>query len=172
VDGLTNEICPLLYRKQAEVPNVAKIDIFLEALPATIESYTEGTTVHLGTIFIQDYLAARGASETRYELLGLLTHYFSHMYQHIDAPTGVLTGVNDFVRYRTGYFRLTNRKKGGAWDDGFQTTGFFFDYIERQFPGFIYEFNGRLAVGYDVSLFRTLTGKDVLTLWSDYQASF
>ena len=169
VHDLTRQVCGLLYREPSEVPEVAKVTIALQVL--TIDSYVNGTTAYFNTLFIQNYLTTHSASDTRYELFGILVHYLSHMYQHTQAPIEVISGINDFVRYRTGYLRLTIRQKGGMWTDGFHTTGFFFDYIERQSPGFIYKLNQRIATAYDVSIFQTLTGKDVLTLWNEYQAS-
>ncbi len=169
VQDLTRQVCALLYRAPSEVPAVAKVTITIDFL--TMDSYVTGTTTYFNTLFIQNYLATHSASDTRYELIGILVHYLSHMYQHTNAPIEIISGMNDFVRYRTGYMRQTTRQKGGMWTDGFHTTGFFFDYIERQSPGFVYELNQRIATGYDVSIFQALTGKDVLTLWNEYQAS-
>src|SRR5260370_19635485 len=136
-----------------------------------MDSYVTGTTTYFNTLFIQNYLATHSASDTRYELIGILAHYLSHMHQHTNAPIEIISGMNDFVRYRTGYMRQTTRQKGGMWTDGFHTTGFFFDYIERQSPGFVYELNQRIATGYDVSIFQALTGKAGLPLCTQYRGS-
>ena len=44
-------------------------------------------------------------------------------------------------------------------------------YIDDLYPNFVYRLNLVNGTGYSVTAFPLFTGKDVLTLWSDYQAT-
>jgi hypothetical protein len=133
---------------------------------------SSGTTITLNGAFLVSYANAHTADETLYQIAGLTAHLVSSLYQHTGAPFGVQSGVNDFVRYRLGYIPDSNRRKGGNWDDGYQTTSFFYVYIDDRYPDFVYKLNLIIGTGYSVNAFSVLTGKDVITLWNEYQASF
>jgi Peptidase of plants and bacteria len=173
VRGLTRQICPVLFRRTAEVPDVPKITIVIRNISTPFTAVTDNTTTALSASFLESYATSHTASETRYEITGILVHHLAHYYQSRGgAPLSVLQGVNEFVRYQLGYRALADRRKGGSWDDGVPTTGFFFDYIDGAYPDFVYKFNLAMANGYDIRLFQAITGKDVTTLWTDYQSSF
>jgi hypothetical protein len=47
----------------------------------------------------------------------------------------------DAVRAHNGYFPSTNRKPGGNWMDGYQTTGFFLEWLITKDKDFLRKFN-------------------------------
>ncbi len=170
---LTHSICSILFRKTPEVPVISKITIVIVPLIGISADILVSTaTVRLNSSYLQTFASSHTASETTYEIDGLLVYTMSLFYQDLAAPAGVVQGVADFVRYRAGYWTESARSPGGNWDDGFQTTAFFFDYVDKQSPSFVYRLNQAIGTGYSVDLFVTLTGKDVITLWNEYQATF
>jgi hypothetical protein len=176
VQELTKKICPILYRSADEVPGVPKITlVFAQTLssPGT-NAQTDHLTTTVSGPFLTAYASNHTVAQTQYELTGLLVDHFSSIYQRygIATPIQVRQGVNEFVRYRVGYLPLAARTKGGNWNDGSQTTGFFFDYLDRRFTDFVYRLNGAIGYRYDVALFEDMTHENVEQLWVEYQASF
>jgi hypothetical protein len=177
VQTLTRAVCPILYRLPSEPTPVTRITLLLAAVaPPTLGGTSGGTandaTITLNTPFLASYANTHTADETLYQITGLTAHLVSSLYQHTGAPLGVQSGVNDFVRYRLGYIPDSNRRKGGNWDDGYQTTAFFYVYLDDRYPDFVYKLNLIIGTAYSVNAFQVLTGKDVLTLWNEYQGSF
>jgi hypothetical protein len=174
VAGLTRRVCAILYRSPVEVPPIAKVTVVVQPIsnvPPNITGTANGNSMTINSNFFVPFANTHTADETSYELSGMGAHLFSYMYEHGPAPAGVTSGVNDFVRYRLGYIRESRRAKGGAWDDGYTTTGFFFAYLDDQYPNFVYKLNLVMGTGYSVTAFQVFTGKDVSTLWNEYQAT-
>src|SRR5262249_7286397 len=100
-------------------------------------------------------------------------HEFTHVYQYGDGPGWLIEGMADFVRFRAGLIPLSNRGKGGHYDDAYQTTAFFLAWIDDAHPDFGYQMNQSMTdddkKGWTLDVFKQLAGKDVDTLWSDYQ---
>ena len=80
----------------------------------------------------------------------------------------------DAVRARNGYFPLSNRRIGGHWLDGYQTTGFFLEWLTSKDDDFIRKFNRTALDVIPWSFDRAI--KEVLgqeysidELWDEYQ---
>ncbi|WPG97295.1 Hypothetical protein R9X50_00006900 [Acrodontium crateriforme] len=117
--------------------------------------------------------------EPRAEILGVICHELVHCFQW-DAegtcPGGLIEGIADWVRLRAGLAaKHWKQEAGGKWDQGYQHTGYFLDYLERRFgDGTVRRINGGLREGrYDEeNLFASCCGgKTVDELWSDYEAA-
>jgi hypothetical protein len=174
VQGLARKVCAVLYRSPPEVPDIPKITLIIQPIaniPPNITGTAAGNTATFNSNFFVPFAMSHTPDDILFELNGLGAHLFSFMYERGPAPPGVLSGVNDFVRYRVGFLRDSNRRKGGNWDDGYQTTGFFFAYVDDAYPNFVYRLNLVDGTGYNVTAFQVFTGKDVLTLWNEYQAT-
>lgn len=132
--------------------------------------------------FSSQYLNDVYNSDTplRQELIGVLYHELTHLYQYDDNSYGdigyMIEGFADAVRFENGYHDRYAMQPGGTWKDGYGTTGNFLRWIgEYKKPGFLREINASLdpfdGVDWTPDVFRQLTGEDVDTLWSEYQAS-
>jgi len=116
---IAKQDCLVLYDDPALVRKVSAITLVIES-PGTGVAATGGGR----TGFSATYIAGiRG--DILYEIQGVISHEFTHIYQNGQAPGWMIEGMADFVRYRAGYFKLTNRRKGGNYDGSYQTTGFF-----------------------------------------------
>jgi hypothetical protein len=174
VQSLARRVCAQLYRSAPEIPDIPKITLIIQPIaniPSNITGSANGNTATFNSNFFVPFAMTHTPDDILYELSGLGAHLISFMYERGPAPAGVLSGVNDFVRYRLGYLRDSNRRKGGNWDDGYQTTGFFFAYLDDHYPNFVYRLNLVNGTSYNVNAFIVFTGQDVLTLWNEYQAT-
>ncbi len=126
----------------------------------------------------------KGDDKVLYETRGVLYHELTHGYQL--EPQGIggyvqgtefwafIEGMADAVRYHNGFFPVTNRKAGGHWLDGYQTTGFFLQWLTSKDPDFLRKFNkSTLEIvpwGFDKAIKHVLGEKySIDGLWQEYQ---
>ena len=115
----------------------------------------------------------------RKELLGVICHELVHCWQHDgrgSAPGGLIEGMADWVRLRAGFVPPHWKREvgeGKKWDGGYQTTGYFLDWIEGAMgEGSVRRINDKLRSEYKGKTFwKELFGKDVEELWKEYARS-
>jgi hypothetical protein len=161
----SRRICRLLYHQAAEVPQRPTVKLVVEKKRGI--AYSSHGEIHASSGYFAHY--TRG--DVRQEILGVLHHELTHLWQS-GGKSWVIEGIADYVRFRTGYFPVTNRHPGGRYDSSYQVTGFFFDWLETRSPGFVYRLNQRLRQErFSDAWFAELTGTPVEPLWAEYQAS-
>ncbi|KAG7099768.1 hypothetical protein E1B28_001580 [Marasmius oreades] len=110
------------------------------------------------------------------EILGVITHEIVHCYQY-DArktcPGGLIEGFADYVRLRSSLDPPHWKRNGGdkhKWDAGYETTGYFLDWIARTHgEDKLRGLNERMKdAKYDEKMFIEVTGKSVHALWKAY----
>lgn len=126
----------------------------------------------------------KGDFDVLYETRGVLYHELTHGYQLEPKGCGsyrrgdeffaFIEGVADAVRYEAGFFPVTNRRPGGNWMDGYQTTGFFLQWLTNKDADFIRKFNksaGELNPwSFDAAMKHILgEGNTTQKLWDEYQ---
>lgn len=133
--------------------------------------------LHLG------YVAGQQPPRAGAEIDGVLTHELVHCLQwnaHGTAPGGLIEGIADWVRLRCGlapphWQRPDASNVGDKWDQGYQHTAYFLDYLERRFGiDTVRHVNESLRTTprYDEKDFWTsLVGRPVEQLWGDYKES-
>ncbi|KAH9486411.1 hypothetical protein JR316_0000475 [Psilocybe cubensis] len=163
-----------LYTLSNVPTNVKEILLVLRDMGGV--AYTIGSASHKEIHFSLNYIKAtkHRASE---EILGVLVHEVVHCYQYNargTCPGGLIEGIADFVRLHESlgppHWR---RSTGGNWDDGYDTTAYFLDWIEQSFgKGTIQKLNYRMKrARYDHGLFKELTGREIDELWANYVSS-
>jgi hypothetical protein len=157
--------CLTLYADAAAVKRITSITLVIES-PGDGVAATGGNRVGFSAAYIG---GLRG--NVKYEIDGVLAHEIVHVYQNARGPGWMIEGMADFVRFRTGYFKVTNRRKGGNYDAAYQTTGFFLAWLDDQYPGFGRKLNAAMKTGASEQTFMDLTGKPVQQLWQEYQAA-
>jgi len=87
------------------------------------------------------------------------------------APGGLIEGIADFVRLRAGLAPPHWRPgRGERWDQGYDVTGYFLDWIERRHAGFVRGINAILKdTKWDEDFFKLITGRSVHDLWKEYR---
>ena len=79
----------------------------------------------------------------------------------------------DFVRLKAGLDPPHWRKGGDRWDQGYEKTGYFLEWIEDNFgDGTVREINEKLRDRpYHEKIFKEVTGAEVGQLWALYKKS-
>ncbi|MCD7935772.1 MAG: basic secretory family protein [Tannerellaceae bacterium] len=120
-----------------------------------------------------------------YETRGVLYHELVHAYQF--EPKGIgsystnrefwasIEGLADAVRAHAGFFDIKARRKpGGHWLDGYQTTGFFIQWLTTKDPDAIRKFHltvRDLEVWSFDEAMKSMFGPEngIETMWEEYQ---
>ncbi|KAI6678042.1 hypothetical protein NL676_038838 [Syzygium grande] len=90
------------------------------------------------------------------------------------GPGGLIEGIADFVRLRSGYVpgHWVGPGQGDRWDQGYDITARFLDYCNGLRKGFVAELNKKMRTGYSDSYFVDLLERSVDQLWKDYKAKY
>ncbi|OAA53888.1 PBSP domain protein [Cordyceps fumosorosea ARSEF 2679] len=170
-----------LYRHApCPLPTTRSVTLVLRDMDGV--AYTTGSEldndhkeIHLSTRHVDNQTPER----IRDELCGVVTHELVHCFQCNGlgtCPGGLVEGVADWVRLRCGLVppHWRPRAEGCSWDAGYETTGYFLDYLERQCgEGTVRRINAKLhAEKYEEDKFwPDLFGSTIGELWETYAAS-
>jgi hypothetical protein len=171
--GVSRRVCALLFRHPQDVPVVSRIALIVESFDGVADSNND--TLRVSSRYVQTIADQNG--DIRGEIEGIFYFIVASVYQFSDennaAPSWVVTGVGDCIRYQAGFTPLSRRQRGGNFTDGFRTTGFFLAWVSERYPGFLPDLNRSLSptdgVVWSSRAFETLTGQGVDALWSAYQ---
>lgn len=88
------------------------------------------------------------------------------------VPDGCLTKIPylDFVRLQRKFIPPHwKREPGDKWDAGYQSTAYFLEWLDQTFgEGHVRRLNESLAEAYEESVWTTLTGHTIESLWKKY----
>lgn len=138
--------------------------------------------IHLSLDYVRDCASDGQDARRRDEIIGVVTHEMVHCFQHDahgTAPAGLIEGIADYVRLKAGlapphWEKKGKREVGERWDEGYQKTAFFLEWMERE------EVGGREAVARinaalrgnkeykEEDFWRKVVGENVGTLWERY----
>jgi hypothetical protein len=177
---ITRDTCDILYRKVSEIRNITKITLTIEDFNGISEVGSLGpgeAGIRMSSRYLQQVSDAHG--DVGSEIRGLLYYHATNIYQYDDnngvANAWLTAGVANYVRHTAGYVSDGLRRPGGAYNDGGNTTGFFFIWLDQQYPLFVYELNISLDpndnVTWTTQAFQDITGQSVDMLWASYQAT-
>ena len=177
---ITRDVCNMLYRKASEIRNVGQVSVIVEDYDGVSEAWAPApgqAVIHLSSRHLQQVADAHG--DVTAELHSIFYYHATNIYQFDDgngtANAWLISGVANYVRHVAGYMTDSQRKPGGAYNDGGATTGFFFVWLDQKYPDFVYELNLSLDpndnVAWTTKAFQDITGQSVAVLWADYQAT-
>ncbi|KAJ3174536.1 hypothetical protein HDU87_007128 [Geranomyces variabilis] len=156
------------------------------------EDPMEGNHITAEIHFSSEYIASLpkrlGSDDVRLEIMGVLVHEMVHVWQcYMEdqqsdddepaeaseastktprPPHWIVEGVADYVRFRAGYpAKHWHRGAGGRLEDGYERTGFFLDWVEEKWAGFVFALNAAPHA----DTVKRITGQEVETLWRSYQ---
>jgi hypothetical protein len=138
-------------------------------------AYNSNNEIHVAAKLLEST-----TGDLRFEIQGLMYHELCHSFQNNKGNygtdphfTGVLEGIATYMELAAGY-GVGPKVKGGNWFDGYHTTAHFFAWIDVTYLNqFVNLLNQRMGLqDWTDVFFVNLTGKDVDTLWSEYQNSF
>ncbi|EJD45775.1 plant basic secretory protein [Auricularia subglabra TFB-10046 SS5] len=164
-----------LYTRESVPRHVRSVTLILRAMDGV--AYTTGSELdndHKEIHFSLSYISGIPEERAENEIKGVLTHEMVHCFQFNGkgtCPGGLIEGVADYVRLRAGYVPPHWHRGGERWDEGYQNTGYFLDFIERKYgSGSVRALNESLRDAvYDAGVFKTLTGHPVDKLWKRYK---
>ncbi len=173
------QVCALLYKTPDEVPVSPPIGLVIEEFFGIGEIGITAPVIYIRLSSLHMESVAVEGGSVRESVLGSLHYLLAIDYElddeHPAAVRWVIEGLAFWVRYRAGYASIDDRSPGGRPTDDYKIAGFFFDWLDRTYPDAVYRLNQSLdpADGIDWSerVFEQITGKDLATLWNDYQAS-
>ncbi|CAA7268062.1 unnamed protein product [Cyclocybe aegerita] len=161
-----------LYTLQTVPRNVKTITLVLRSMGGV--AHTTGGMSHKEIHYSLEYVKVK-ADVAREEIMGVLVHEVVHCYQHTahgTCPGGLIEGIADYVRLRDGRAPAHWRQSSnGCWDAGYDTTGYFLDWIESNHESAtISKLNALMkSCKYNEEiLFKEVTWKSVNDLWSQY----
>ncbi len=169
-------VLDLLYNPDDIRPRTRSVTLIIRQMDGV--AYTTGIDldndhkeIHLNLRYINAI-----KSDPRHEILGVICHELVHCFQWNaggTCPGGLIEGIADYVRLRAGLAaRHWKQRAEGKWDDGYQHTGYFLDYLENRFgEGTVKRINANLSGSkYHESLFEDCCkGNKVEDLWEDYK---
>lgn len=183
-----SEVVQTLYWSSADsIPNIQKINYTIEDVDG-ISAKGGGVpeiSIFYSSRWVEKSEQGGGDDKVLFETRGVLLHELTHGYQL--EPQGIgnygsnktfwafIEGMADAVRAHNGGFPATNRKPGGNWMDGYQTTGFFLQWLTTKDADFLRKFNkSTLEVvpwSFDGAIKHVLGKKySIDGLWNEYQA--
>ena len=187
VADLVRTVLRLLYQSdphasgRPHIPGTRSITFVVREIDGV--AYTTGLEldndhkeIHISLSYIDHVRKTSGSPDAiRKELMGVMCHELVHCWQHNahgTAPGGLIEGIADWVRLRAGFVPPHWKREGGdKWDAGYQTTGYFLEWIETyQGTGSVKRLNEALRDDdYDEDkLWKGLFGHKVDELWAKY----
>ncbi|KAI7605037.1 hypothetical protein KC343_g13877 [Hortaea werneckii] len=168
----------LLYTPTCPRPGTRSVTFILRQYHGL--AYTTGTDLdddHKEIHLNLDYIRRVGAERARHEVLGVICHELVHCFQWNaggSCPGGLVEGMADYVRLNAGLAaRHWKQEAEGNWDQGYQHTGFFLQWLEEKFgAGTVRRLNGCLREGrYDEGRVfgECCRGRRVEELWREYR---
>ncbi len=147
------KVAEILFDNALEVPNIGTLQYILNNFNGISMKYGAPPliTIEFSTPYITQ-CAGESFTKLDQETRGILFHELTHAYQY--EPQGIgdyssslifvacVEGLADAVRAEAGYFDLKNqRKPGGSWLEGYQTFGFFIQWLTNKDSDAIRKFN-------------------------------
>lgn len=190
INSTISEVIKTLYWSSKDsIPHVEKINYSFENIEEI--SSKQGAPPEISILYNSQWVEKSdkegGKDKVLFETRGVLLHELTHGFQLEPQGTGsyftnrtfwaFIEGMADAVRIHNGGFPKENRKPGGNWMDGYQTTGYFLDWLTGKDPDFLRKFNKStldiIPWNFDGAIKYAL-GEQYNTedLWKEYQESF
>ncbi|KAG6851393.1 hypothetical protein H0H93_005791 [Arthromyces matolae] len=156
-----------------QVASVKTVTLILRSMPGV--AHTTGDANHKEIHYSLEYVQKTNA-RAKDEILGVLVHEAVHCFQHNandKCNGGLIEGMADYVRLRSGFDPPHWKQRGGDhWDAGYETTGYFLSWMEKEYgEGTVRRLNESLnGVDYEDKVFEDVTGITIKELWKAYCA--
>ncbi|KAK4227890.1 peptidase of plants and bacteria-domain-containing protein [Podospora fimiseda] len=176
-----NNVLRLLYlspsSKDTHPPPTRSVTLILRDMDGV--AYTAGSDldsdhkeIHFSLRYINNI---KPTTRLAHEITGVLTHELVHCYQWNakgTCPGGLIEGIADWVRLNCDLSPPHWKQEyGGKWDQGYQHTAYFLQYLEKRFgEGTVRRINENLRHNKykECSFWTELLDSPVATLYEDY----
>jgi len=162
-------ICRWIFRKPEDVNRNAQVTLVIDNHDGVAE--TGGARI----AFSANYIGGIGGNDAAiaFEINGVLVHEATHIWQYDNGGGALVEAMADYVRYRSGFDKLSRRHTGGNWSDPYTTGGFFIAWVEDKYDqDWGYKINmGMKTPSFSYpKLIQDTFGKSADALWAEYQA--
>lgn len=175
VRGIVQQDCNLMFATADTVPT-DRAALRVELTPATGDFVFASTSKSIS--FPVGYYLAQNAAGTPNEALGLLHQTIASFYvvgNNNEAPW-IRQGLWFYPRIRAVGLRTSLKVKTGFYTDGGYTAGFFFDWMDRTYPGVMLAMVAemqRSTAPITETFFQNYTKQPSLSaMWTAYTNSF
>lgn len=185
-ESILGVVQTLYWSPTDSIPAIKKINYTIEDVDG-ISAKSGGVpeiSIFYSSRWVEHSAKNGGDDRVLYETEGVLYHELVHGFQL--EPQGIgsygtnrtffafIEGMADAVRAHNGYFPATNRKPGGNWMDGYQTTGFFLEWLTTKDKDFLRKFNKSaleiIPWSFDGAIKHVLGNEySIEGLWDEYQ---
>ena len=179
LQDIGRKVCRILYKEASEVRDANRLELIIRNSVGDV-AWKSGNIGDITIMISTDHLknVDQAGRDVAKEIKGILFHEMTHMYQQDDndgggADLGIIEGIADFVRIKSGYIpRGARPNKNGNWNDGYTTTAFFLVWLDEAYSDFAYELNKSMdnndGERWTPAAFEEITGKPVNQLWQEY----
>lgn len=161
-------------------PNVRSISLILRDFAGV--AYTTGKDIdfeHKEIHFNTGYIEGIKPELLTSEITGVLVHEMVHVWQWNglgECNSGLIEGVADWVRLKAELAppHWKKRAKDCEWDNGYDVTGYFLEWLEGEFgEHIVVKMNQKLREKYEEENFwrEMCAGTDVRELWARYAST-
>eukprot|EP00253_Pinus_taeda_P005273 PITA_05273 len=138
----------------------------------TVISCVEGNSIYLNSDYVYKY-----PGDIKNEFSEFMYQAVTDIWQwdgNGTAPAWWKGGVPAYMRIAAGYAPSSwaHLGTGDSWEEGFDVTGRFIEYLDAVTPDFVAKMNAKIEWSWDIGYFKDITGKSVHELWKDYKARF
>jgi hypothetical protein len=176
---IAKQVCARLYKTPEEVPVSPPIMLVIEDFYGIGEVSITGPVIYMRLSSLHMQSTAADGKDVRDDIRGNLFFLLAIDYVEDDENPAsvrwVTEGLGAFVQYRAGYLPIAARRPGDGPRDDYKATGFFFDWLDRNYDDAVYRLNQSLDPddqrAWSERVFQNITGKDLSTLWAEYQAT-
>lgn len=156
--------------------SVHNITLTIEDMKGEAYTNTNNNEIHVSAGYILSYPVADVEGQ-RNKMNGVIYHQSTHVWQwdgNGQAPRGLVEGIADYVRMKSGFIpsQWAQPGVGDRWDQGYDVTARFLEYLESLRNGFVTELNKKMRLGYSDDYFVQLQGKNVGQLWTEYKLRY
>lgn len=182
------QVCVEMYMTASDINKVNHINYTVD--DSETLSAKGGSAPNINISFSSSYLMQKkneGLSDAELirEIEGVLVHEITHGYQYepkgagnYESGTdfyGFIEGMADYVRYVEGFTPVSKRKAGGNWNDGYNASAFFIDWLHSKDFNFLSKFNRSAKAmdpwSWDAAIKEVLGDEaSVSALWNEYQS--
>jgi len=164
----------LLYTRESAPTNVHSVSIIFRSMDGVAHTMSSRLdNDHKEIHFSTEYIADIEPENLVEEIHGVLQHEMAHCFQNNGkgtCPGGLIEGMADYVRLQREFIPPHwTRAPGDKWDAGYESTAFFLEWIDQKFgEGHVRKLNEAMVERYEASVWSTLTGHAVESLWKNY----
>ena len=167
LESITSHCYHLLYpTKKFLFPVITQIKVCLKEIEPP--AYASGDKKKVICVSPDYFARFKKFNDLEFELKGVLCHEITHCIQYSCSHFGFVEGLADFIRLKCLYIPKHWKRSFIKWDNGYDGTAYFLEWLDEQYPSSVLEINQRCKSEWSDLFFLEVTKKPIGILWKDY----